>query len=339
MNIRVGINGFGRIGRDLMRAATERTDHGELGIEIVAVNDITDPATLANLLRHDSTYGPWHIPVYTGENTIFVNGRSIHVTSERDPANLPWRDLGVDLVLESAGKFRTRDAAAAHLTAGARKVIITAPGKNADATIVIGVNEDTYDPDTHHIVSNASCTTNCLAPMLSVLHNTFGVLNGVMTTIHSYTSDQNLLDGPHKDPRRARSAAVNIIPTSTGAATAVGQVLPELAGKLDGIAVRVPVENGSLTDLTVKIAASGVTPDQINHAFADAANGRLKSILRYTEDPIVSRDIIADPASCILDATLTKVENDIVKVFGWYDNEWGYANRTLDLAYLMARTM
>jgi len=339
MTIRVGINGFGRIGRDLTRTATERTNGGELGIEIVAVNDITDPATLANLLRHDSTYGPWHVPVHAGRDTITVDGQSILVTSERDPASLPWRDLGVDLVFESTGKFRTRDAAAAHLTAGARKVIITAPGKKVDATIVMGVNEDIYDPDTHHVVSNASCTTNCLAPMLWVLHNAFSVEHGIMTTIHSYTNDQNLLDGPHKDPRRARSAAVNMIPTSTGAAAAVGQVLPELAGKLNGIAVRVPVENGSLTDLTVKVTATDVTPDQVNRAFADAAGGRLKGILRYTEDPIVSRDIIADPASCILDAGLTTVEGDLIKVFGWYDNEWGYANRTLDLAHLMARTM
>jgi glyceraldehyde 3-phosphate dehydrogenase (phosphorylating) len=339
MTVRVGINGFGRIGRDLLRAAADRTDGGELGLEIVAVNDITDPETLANLLRHDSTYGPWRVPVYASENTLSVNGESIVVTSERDPAKLPWRDLGVDLVIESTGKFRTRAAAAAHLFAGARKVIITAPGKNVDATIVMGVNEDAYDPGRHNVVSNASCTTNCLAPMLWVLHNAFGVVNGVMTTIHSYTNDQNLLDGPHKDARRARSAAVNMIPTSTGAAVAVGEVLPELAGKLDGIAVRVPVENGSLTDLTVKVDAGGVTADQVNRAFADAAGGRLKGVLRYTEDPIVSRDIIADPASCVFDSALTKVEGDVVKVFGWYDNEWGYANRTLDLAYLMARSM
>jgi glyceraldehyde 3-phosphate dehydrogenase len=339
MTIRIGINGFGRIGRDLMRAAFERADNGELGLSIVAVNDITDPATLANLLRHDSTYGPWGVPVYASENAISVNGESVVVTSERDPAALPWRDLGVDLVIESTGKFRTRAAAAAHLTAGARKVIITAPGKGVDATVVMGVNEDAYDPGTHDIVSNASCTTNCLAPMLWVLHHTFGVVNGVMTTIHSYTNDQNVLDGPHKDPRRARSAAVNMIPTSTGAAVAVGEVLPELAGLLDGIAVRVPGENGSLTDLTVKVATPGVTADQVNRAFSDAAGGRLKGILRYTDEPIVSRDIIGDPASCVLDSGLTKVEGDIVKVFGWYDNEWGYANRTLDLAHLMARSM
>jgi glyceraldehyde 3-phosphate dehydrogenase len=339
MTIRIAINGFGRIGRDLLRAATDRARHGEPGLEIVAINDIADPATLANLLKHDSTYGPWSAQVEATENGISVNAHNLLVTSERDPAKLPWRELDVDLVLESTGKFRTREAASAHLAAGARKVIITAPGKKVDATIVIGVNDDSYDPETQHIVSNASCTTNCLAPMLSVLHEAFGVVNGVMTTIHSYTNDQNLLDGPHKDPRRARSAAVNLIPTSTGAAAAVGEVLPELAGKLDGIAVRVPVENGSLTDLTIKVSATSVTADQVNRAFADAANSRLKSILRYTEEPIVSRDIIADPASCIFDATLTKVEGDLVKVFGWYDNEWGYANRTLDLAHLMARTM
>ena len=339
MTVRMGINGFGRIGRDLLRSATDRASGGEQGLEIVAVNDITDPATLANLLRHDSTYGPWRVPVHAENNAISIDGQSILVTSERDPANLPWRHLGVDLVLESTGKFRTHEKAAAHLTAGARKVIITAPGKGVDATIVMGVNEDAYDPAEHHIVSNASCTTNCLAPMLWVLHHTFGVVNGVMTTIHSYTNDQNLLDGPHKDPRRARSAAVNMIPTSTGAAAAVGAVLPELAGKLDGIAVRVPVENGSLTDVTVRIGAGGVTADQVNRAFADAAGGRLKDILRYTTEPIVSRDIIGDAASCVFDASLTKVEGDIVKVFGWYDNEWGYANRTLDLAHLMARTM
>ncbi|MFI7680437.1 type I glyceraldehyde-3-phosphate dehydrogenase [Actinophytocola sp. NPDC049390] len=339
MTIRIGINGFGRIGRDLLRSAVDRADNGELGIEIVAINDIADAEILANLLRHDSTYGPWHVPVYAVENTLSVNGQSIRVLGERDPAALPWRELGVDLVFESTGKFRTREAAAAHLNAGARKVIITAPGKKVDATIVMGVNEDVYDPANHDIVSNASCTTNCLAPMLWVLHNAFGVVNGVMTTIHSYTNDQNLLDGPHKDPRRARSAAVNMIPTSTGAAVAVGEVLPELAGRLDGVAVRVPVENGSLTDLTVRVATEDVTADQVNRAFADAANGRLKSVLRHTEEPIVSRDIIGDPASCVFDAALTKVEGDVVKVFGWYDNEWGYANRTLDLAHLMARTM
>jgi glyceraldehyde 3-phosphate dehydrogenase len=339
MGIRIAINGFGRIGRDLMRSTVDRGAAGDNGIDIVAINDVTDPATLANLLRHDSTYGPWGHRVSAGENSISIDGHSIRVCSERDPAFLPWRDLGVDLVVEATGKFRTREKAAAHLAAGARKVLITAPGKGVDATIVLGVNEDTYRPDEHHIVSNASCTTNCLAPMLSVLHHAFGVRGGLMTTIHSYTNDQNLLDGPHKDPRRARSAAVNMIPTSTGAAAAIGTVIPELAGRLSGVAVRVPVENGSLTDLTVDVAADNVTAEQVNRAFADAAGGRLKSIMRYTEDPIVSRDIIGDPASCILDGSLTTVENHLVKVFGWYDNEWGYANRTLDLVHLMARTL
>jgi len=339
MAIRIGVNGFGRIGRDLMRSATDRAADGENGIEIVAVNDVTDPATLANLLRHDSTYGPWAHRVSAGENSIAVDGRTIRVCSERDPAVLPWHDLGVDIVVEATGKFRTRDKAAAHLAAGARKVLITAPGKNVDATIVLGVNDEVYQPEAHHIVSNASCTTNCLAPMLWVLHHAFGVRGGLMTTIHSYTNDQNLLDGPHKDPRRARSAAVNMIPTSTGAAKAIGDVLPELAGRLAGVAVRVPVENGSLTDLTIEVAADDVTTERVNRAFVDAADGRFKSIIRYTEEPIVSRDIIGDPASCIVDASLTTVEDHLVKVFGWYDNEWGYANRTLDLVRLMARTL
>ena len=339
MGIRIGINGFGRIGRDLMRIATDRAASGENGIEIVAINDVTDPATLANLLRHDSTYGPWTHHVSAGDGAIAVDGRSLTVCSERDPAALPWQYLGVDIVVEATGKFRTRDKAAAHLAAGARKVLITAPGKNVDATIVLGVNDDVYRPETHHIVSNASCTTNCLAPMLSVLHHTFGVRSGLMTTIHSYTNDQNLLDGPHKDPRRARSAAVNMIPTSTGAAAAIGEVIPELAGRLAGVAVRVPVENGSLTDLTVEVAADNVSAAQVNRALADAAGGHLKSIMRYTEEPIVSRGIIGDPASCIVDGPLTTVENHLVKVFGWYDNEWGYANRTLDLLHLMARTL
>jgi glyceraldehyde 3-phosphate dehydrogenase len=339
MGIRIAVNGFGRIGRDLMRSATDRRAGGENGIEIVAINDVADPATLANLLRHDSTYGPWPHRVSAGDNAITIDGRTIRVCSERDPAALPWHDLGVDIVVEATGKFRTREKAAAHLAAGARKVLITAPGKDVDATIVLGVNEDVYRPADHHIVSNASCTTNCLAPMLSVLHHTFGVRGGLMTTIHSYTNDQNLLDGPHKDPRRARSAAVNMIPTSTGAAKAIGEVIPELAGRLAGVAVRVPVENGSLTDLTVDVAANNVTAEQVNRAFAEAADGRLKSVMRYTEEPIVSRDIIGDPASCIIDASLTTVENHLVKVFGWYDNEWGYANRTLDLLHLMASTL
>ncbi|HET9140224.1 type I glyceraldehyde-3-phosphate dehydrogenase [Actinophytocola sp.] len=336
MTIRVGINGFGRIGRDVFRAATDRTDNA---LDIVAVNDITSPDTLAHLLRYDSTYGTWHQhEVSATPAAITVDGTEVRVFAERDPAALPWAELGVDIVIEATGKFRTRDAAAAHLTAGARKVVITAPGKNVDATIVLGVNDATYDPERHHVVSNASCTTNCLAPMVDVLHQAFGVRRGLMTTIHSYTNDQSLLDGPHKDLRRARSAAVNMIPTSTGAATAVGLVLPELAGRLHGVAVRVPVEDGSLTDLSVELDTPG-TATEINRAFAEAAGGRLKGILRYTEDPIVSRDIIGDPASCVFDASLTTADHSLAKVFGWYDNEWGYANRTLDLVAMMANTL
>jgi glyceraldehyde 3-phosphate dehydrogenase len=335
MSVRIGINGFGRIGRDVLRCAAERAEHG---LRIVAVNDITGPATLAHLLRYDSTYGTWQHDVSADDDSITVDGERIRVLQERDPAKLPWREVGVDIVIESTGRFRTRDAAAAHLAAGARKVVITAPGKNVDATIVLGVNDSAYRPDEHHVVSNASCTTNCLAPMVDVLHRTFGVHRGLMTTIHSYTNDQSLLDGPHKDLRRARSAAVNMIPTSTGAATAVGLVLPELAGRLHGVAVRVPVEDGSLTDLTVELDRPA-TATEINRAFAEAAAGHLKGVLRYTEDPIVSRDIIGDPASCILDASLTTADGHLAKVFGWYDNEWGYANRTLDLVHLMSSTL
>lgn len=332
MDIRIGINGFGRIGRDVFRCASDRTENG---MRIVAVNDVTGPATLAHLLRYDSTYGTWGHRVSSADDSIQIDDQELRVFSEPDPAKLPWADLGVDIVIEATGRFRTRDAAAAHLAAGAKKVVITAPGKNVDATIVLGVNDEVYQPESHHIVSNASCTTNCLAPMVDVLHRGFGVHRGLMTTIHSYTNDQSLLDGPHKDLRRARSAAVNMIPTSTGAAAAVGLVLPELRGRLHGVAVRVPVEDGSLTDLTVQLARPATTAE-INRAFADAANGRLKGILRYTEDPIVSRDIIGDPASCVFDAGLTIMDDHLVKVFGWYDNEWGYANRTLDLVHLMA---
>jgi glyceraldehyde 3-phosphate dehydrogenase len=335
MSVRIGVNGFGRIGRDVFRCAAERAEDGP---QIVAVNDITSPATLAHLLRYDSTYGTWRRTISAGDDSISVDGERIRVFQERDPAKLPWGELGVDIVIESTGRFRTRDAAAAHLVAGARKVVITAPGKNVDATIVLGVNDSSYRPESHHVVSNASCTTNCLAPMVDVLHRAFGVHRGLMTTIHSYTNDQSLLDGPHKDLRRARSAAVNMIPTSTGAATAVGLVLPELAGRLHGVAVRVPVEDGSLTDLTVELDHPATTAE-INRAYAEAAAGHLKGILRYTEDPIVSRDIIGDPASCILDASLTTADGHLAKIFGWYDNEWGYANRTLDLVHLMSTTL
>jgi glyceraldehyde 3-phosphate dehydrogenase len=260
------------------------------------------------------------------------------VLQEPDPENLGWDDFGVDIVIEATGRFRTRDRATRHLTAGARKVVLTAPGTDVDATIVMGINEDSYEATSHHIVSNASCTTNCAAPMAQVLHHAFGIEEGLLTTIHSYTSDQNLLDGPHKDPRRARSAAVNIIPTSTGAAKAIGQVLPELAGRLDGVAVRVPVVDASLVDLTVRLSEPA-TAVQVNHAFATAADGRLKGIVRYTADPVVSTDVIGESASCLFDSGLTRVVGSTVKVFGWYDNEWGYAQRTVDLVDLMARTL
>jgi glyceraldehyde 3-phosphate dehydrogenase len=335
MPVRVAINGFGRIGRDVLRAAVDRHD---TAIEIVAVNDITTPETLAHLLAYDSTYGPWRRHVSADHDKITVDEHSILVSSHTDPKDLDWGPLGVDIVIEATGRFRTREDAGIHLERGARKVLITAPGKDVDNTIVLGVNEDTYVPASQHIISNASCTTNCAAPMASVLNDAFGIVEGLMTTIHSYTGDQALLDRPHKDLRRARSAAVNIIPTSTGAARAIGQVIPSLNGKLDGLAVRVPVEDGSLTDLTVRLAEPA-TVEQVNRAFAEAAEQHLKGILRYTTDPVVSRDIIADPASCIFDASLTKAQGHVVKVMGWYDNEWGYANRTVDLADLIARTL
>ncbi|MET9311802.1 type I glyceraldehyde-3-phosphate dehydrogenase [Kribbella sp. NPDC003505] len=335
MSVRVGINGFGRIGRDYLRCVLER---GSSGIEVVAVNDIASPETLAHLLRYDSTYGPLKVEVGHTGNTITVGGRRLRATAERDPARLDWAAVGADIVIESTGKFRTRDGAGAHLIAGARKVILSVPGKDVDATVVLGVNEDDYDPAAHDVVSNASCTTNCVAPMVSVLHRAFGVERGLMTTIHSYTNDQVLLDSPHKDLRRGRSGAVNLIPTSTGAARAVGLVIPELAGKIDGVAVRVPIEDGSLTDLAVEVSRP-VTVEQVNQAFAEAAAGPLKGILRYTTDPIVSRDIVGDPASCIFDAQLTQVQDHLVKVFGWYDNEWGYTSRLVDLTELVGASL
>jgi len=293
---------------------------------------------LANLLSYDSTYGRLHRPVSHDEATITVDGRTIQVTSYPDLDQLRWGELGVDVVIESTGRFRAREDAARHLKAGARKVLISAPGKGVDATIVVGVNESGYDPDAHDIVSAASCTTNCVVPMVKVLHDTFGIVRGFMTTIHAYTNDQALLDGPHKDPRRARAAAVNIVPTSTGAARAIGLVIPELAGRFDGVAVRVPVEDGSLTDLAVVLARES-TADEVNAAFEAAAeSGPLASVLRYTTDPMVSRDVIGEPASCVFDSVLTQASAELVKVFGWYDNEWGYANRLADLsAYVGAR--
>jgi glyceraldehyde 3-phosphate dehydrogenase len=332
MGSRVGINGFGRVGRTFYRIARER------GMEVVAVNDLTDTAALAHLLAYDSTYGRLAAKVEVADGAILVDGRPLQVTAQREPAKLDWSALGVDLVIESTGRFRTREAAAAHLAAGARKVLLSAPGKQVDVTIVLGVNEADYDPQRHHVISNASCTTNCVAPMAKVLNDAFGLEQGLMTTIHAYTSDQMLLDGPHKDPRRARSAAANIIPTSTGAARATGQVVPALAGRLDGLAVRVPVEDGSLTDLTALLNRE-VTAAEVNAAFAAAAeSGPLAGLLRYTTDPIVSRDVIGDPASCVFDSSLTLAAGRLVKVFGWYDNEWGYTSRLVDLAdYVAAR--
>jgi glyceraldehyde 3-phosphate dehydrogenase len=290
--------------------------------------------TLAHLLEFDSTYGRLGGKVEYADHGLTAGGRQITVLSERDPALIDWARLGADIVVEATGKFRGREAAAAHLKGGARKVLISAPGKNADLTVVLGVNEGAYDPDRHDVISNASCTTNCVAPMVKVLHDAFGVERGFMTTIHAYTGDQMLLDGPHKDLRRARSAAANIVPTTTGAARATGEVIPALAGKLDGVAIRVPVEDGSLTELAVVIGREA-TAQAVNEAFAEAAAGDLAGILRYSTDPIVSRDIIGDPASCVFDSPLTQAAGTLVKVFGWYDNEWGYAARLADLAVLV----
>ncbi|MFJ5260084.1 type I glyceraldehyde-3-phosphate dehydrogenase [Streptomyces sp. NPDC088387] len=335
MTVRVGINGFGRIGRTYLRAALDRAEAGTQDVEVVAINDITSPSTLAHLLEYDSTFGHIGRDVAHDDGSITVGGRRITVTAERDPAALRWSDHGADVVVESTGRFRDRDSAALHLKGGAHTVLLSAPGKNADATIVMGVNDTTYDRHRDRIVSAASCTTNCVAPMVKVLHEAFGIERGVMTTIHGYTNDQALIDGPHKDLRRARSAALSIIPTSTGAARAVGLVVPELAGALDGIAVRVPVEDGSLTDLAVVLNREA-SADEINEAFAVAAAGSLHGILRVSRAPIVSRDVIGDPASCVFDPALTQANGTLVKVFGWYDNEWGYTNRLLDLTALAA---
>ena len=329
MTTRVGINGFGRIGRAFARLAVDRA-----GLEVVAVNDITDARTLAHLLEFDSTYGRLGRPVQHTQHSLMLGGTTIAVTSERDPAAIDWAGLGADVVVESTGRFRSRDAAAVHLKGGARKVLISAPGKGADLTVVLGVNSDAYDPARHDVISNASCTTNCVAPMVKVLHDAFGVERGFMTTVHAYTSDQMLLDGPHKDLRRARSAAANIVPTTTGAARATGEVMPALAGKLDGVAVRVPVEDGSLTDLAVVLSRE-VTAEAVNEAFAAAAAGPMTGILRYSTDPIVSRDVIGDSSSCVFDSPLTQASGALVKAFGWYDNEWGYACRLADLADLV----
>ncbi|WP_026875719.1 type I glyceraldehyde-3-phosphate dehydrogenase [Jiangella gansuensis] len=326
MTVRVGINGFGRIGRNFARAVIAQ---GRDDIQIVGANDLTDTKTLAHLFKYDSILGTLADVSFEGD-TISAGGQTIKVLSERDPAQLPWKDLGADVVLESTGFFTDATKAKAHIEGGAQKVIISAPAKNEDVTLVLGVNEDTYDPAAHSVISNASCTTNCLAPLAKVINDAFGIERGLMTTVHAYTADQNLQDGPHKDLRRARAAALNIVPTSTGAAKAIGLVLPELKGKLDGFALRVPVPTGSATDLTVTLSRE-VTVDEVNAAYKAAAEGPLAGYLRYTEDEIVSSDIVTDPASCIYDAGLTRVQGDQVKVVGWYDNEWGYSNRLVDL--------
>ncbi|MEU2285030.1 type I glyceraldehyde-3-phosphate dehydrogenase [Streptomyces sp. NPDC013178] len=327
MTIRVGINGFGRIGRNYFRALLEQG----ADIEIVAVNDLGDTATTAHLLKYDTILGRLKQEVTHTADTITVDGHTIKVLSERNPADIPWGELGVDIVIESTGIFTKKADAEKHLAGGAKKVIISAPATDEDVTIVMGVNQDKYDAANHHVISNASCTTNCVAPMAKVLDENFGIVKGLMTTVHAYTNDQRILDFPHKDLRRARAAAENIIPTTTGAAKATALVLPQLKGKLDGIAMRVPVPTGSVTDLVLELGRE-VTKEEVNAAFQKAAEGELKGILEYTEDPIVSSDIVNAPASCTFDSSLTMVqEGKNVKVIGWYDNEWGYSNRLVDL--------
>ena len=328
---RIGINGFGRIGRNFLRAALAQNSN----LEIVAVNDLSDPAGLAHLLKYDSITGRLNAAVSVEGDSIVVNGKSIKVLAERDPANLPWGKLEVEIVVESTGIFTDAEKAKKHIEAGAKKVIISAPATNEDATFVIGVNEHLYDPTNHHIISNASCTTNCLAPLAKVFNDKFGIVNGLMTTVHAYTADQNLQDGPHKDLRRARAAALNIVPSTTGAAKAIGLVLPELKGKLDGFALRVPVPTGSITDLTL-VSEKKVTVDEIKAAYKEAAAGPLKGILLYTEDEIVSSDIVTDAHSSIFDAGLVRVIDNTVKLSSWYDNEWGYSNRLVELTDLVA---
>jgi glyceraldehyde 3-phosphate dehydrogenase len=330
VSIRVGVNGFGRIGRNFWRAVAASGKD----IEIVAVNDLTDTSTLAHLLKYDSVLGRLPYEVKAAADEITVDGKAIKVFAERDPGKLPWGDLGVDVVVESTGLFTDATKARVHADNGAKKVIISAPAKGEDFTVVLGVNDSAYDPAAHTIISNASCTTNCLAPLAKVLNDAFGIEKGLMTTIHAYTQDQNLQDGPHKDLRRARAAAINVVPTSTGAAKAIGLVLPELKGRLDGYALRVPVPTGSVTDLTVTVGRE-VSVEEVNAAYRAAAEGPLAGILVYNEDPIVSTDIVTDPASCIYDAPLTKVIGDQVKVVGWYDNEWGYSNRLADLVHMV----
>lgn len=333
--VNVAINGFGRIGRSFFRAALA----SQHDVTIVAVNDLTDPKALAHLLKYDSVSGRLPVSVEAADAAIIVDGRAITVFAERDPGALPWKSLDIDIVIESTGFFTDADKARAHLTAGAKKVIISAPATGEDFTVVMGVNHENYDPAAHHIVSNASCTTNCLAPMAKVFHDAFGIERGLMTTIHAYTADQNLQDGPHSDLRRARAAAVNIVPTSTGAAKAIGLVLPELKGKLDGFALRVPVPTGSITDLTVE-ASRDVTLEEVQAVFKKAADtGPFTGILKYSEEPLVSSDIVGDPFSSIVDAGLIRVLGNQVKMSSWYDNEWGYSNRLVDLSAYMATTL
>ncbi|HEX6261324.1 MAG TPA: type I glyceraldehyde-3-phosphate dehydrogenase [Actinomycetota bacterium] len=334
MGVKVGINGFGRIGRNFFRAAKQRG----LDLDFVGVNDITDAATLAHLLKYDSVLGTLDADIQASEGGITVDGDEIRVLAERDPGALPWKDLGAEVVVESTGLFTKREDAEKHLSAGAQKVVISAPAKGEDITIVLGVNHEAYDPSSHHVISNASCTTNCVVPMAKVLADAFGIDRALMTTIHAYTNDQNILDLPHKDLRRARAAAINIIPTSTGAAKATSLAIPELKGKMDGVAMRVPVPDGSLTDL-VCVLEQEPSVDEVNEAFAAAGSGPLQGILRYSEDPIVSSDIVGDPHSCIFDAPSTMAIGNLVKVLGWYDNEWGYSNRLVDLVEMVGSSL
>jgi glyceraldehyde 3-phosphate dehydrogenase len=330
VTVKVGINGFGRIGRNFYRAVLA----SGADVEIVGINDLTDTKTLAHLLKYDSILGRLGKDVVAGDGEIVIDGKAVPVFAERDPAALPWAKVGADIVIESTGFFTNAEDAKKHVTAGAKKVIISAPAKGEDITIVMGVNDKDYNPDTDVVISNASCTTNCLAPMAKVIDDAFGIERGLMTTIHAYTNDQNVLDYPHKDLRRARAAALNMIPTTTGAAKAIALVMPQLKGKLDGYAMRVPVPTGSATDLTVELKTAA-TKEEINAAIKAAADGPLKGILQYTEDPIVSTDIVTDPSSCIFDSGLTYVNGNMAKVVGWYDNEWGYSNRLVDLVALV----
>jgi glyceraldehyde 3-phosphate dehydrogenase len=331
MTVKVGINGFGRIGRNFFRAANRQG----ADLDFVAVNDITDAKTLAHLLKYDSVLGTLDADVAVSEKGIRVDGDELKVLAERDPAALPWKELGAEIVIESTGLFTDRESAQKHLEAGAQKVIVSAPAKGDDITVVLGVNQDDYDPATHHVISNASCTTNCVVPMASVVEEAFGIDRALMTTCHAYTNDQNLLDLPHKDLRRARAAAINIVPASTGAAKATSLAIPKLKGKMDGMAFRVPVPVGSVTDL-VCLLEREATVEEINEAFRTAAEGRLRGILKYTEDPLVSSDIVGDPHSCVFDALSTMAIGNMVKVIGWYDNEWGFSNRLVELTELVA---